>query len=132
MMNNKILKFLGLGSAAILTDFFTSNLLFYSLNWSVTLCGMLGFLAGTIVAYFIHLRVTFVARNLDFSWQALYRFLKSSLLAAIIRVLSLSLLEWFTNFYGFIVLLLSIGISSLTRYLLANFYVFKKLPQPPE
>ncbi len=112
----------------MMTDFITATLLYYIFDWSVTLCGMLGFVTGTLTAYFIHLRVTFVERNLGFSWRALYRFLNSSILAAIIRVVSLALLEWLTSFYGFIILLLSISISSLTRYLLAHFYVFRKNP----
>ncbi|HNQ91537.1 MAG TPA: GtrA family protein [Alphaproteobacteria bacterium] len=129
-MREKILKFFGLGSAAIVTDFVVSTLLYYLFAWPLVVCGMVGFLAGAVVAYFIYLKVTFAERVLSFSWLGLYRFLKASFLAAIVRVVALSLLDWLSGFYGFVTLLLSICISSATRYLLARFYVFRKIAPP--
>lgn len=126
-MTRKILEFFGYGLAPLVTDFVTSNLFYYLLDWSVTLCGMIGFLAGTVVAYFIYLLVTFSERQLGFSWLSLYRYLKSSFLAAVIRAVTLSLLEWLTSWPGFVILLLSLGVSSLVRFLLAHFYVFRKI-----
>lgn len=125
-MKEKALKFLGLGSAAILTDYILSNILYYTFDWSLTLCGMIGFAAGSLVAYFIHLNVTFATRNLSFTWKSLYRFFKTSIAAAILRVIALFVLDWFTTLYGFVTLLLSILISSAVRFLLSSFYVFRQ------
>jgi len=131
-IKHKSLKFFGIGSAPLLADLFCSNIIHYTLGWSLTLSGMIGFLAGTVTAYFLYLFITFAERHLDFTWKSLYRFLKSSVLAAFIRIIALSTLEWITSLYGFVILLLSIALSSLTRYILAHFYVFKKIDQESE
>ncbi|HOO51997.1 MAG TPA: GtrA family protein [Alphaproteobacteria bacterium] len=131
-LKEKTLKFFGVGSAPLLTDLLTSNLIHYLLDWSLTLSGLIGFLAGTVMAYFLYLYITFAERELDFSWKSLYRFLKSSLLAAIIRVASLSVLEWTTNWFGFVIFALSIALSGICRYCLAHFYVFKKMDEEPD
>lgn len=129
-MREKILKFFGYGSAAVVTDFAVSTIFYYLFSLPLVLCGMIGFLSGAMVAYFIYLKVTFAERFLSFSWFSLYRFVKASLLAAAVRVVALSLLDWFAGFYGFVTLFLSIAISSSMRFLLANFYVFRKIAPP--
>ncbi|MDY0029733.1 MAG: GtrA family protein [Pseudobdellovibrionaceae bacterium] len=131
-LKNKSLKFFGIGSAPLLADFFCSNIIHYTLSWSLTLSGMIGFLAGTITAYFIYLFITFEERHLDFSWKSLYRFLKSSIFAAFIRVASLGILEWATSLYASVIFFASIILSGITRYILAHFYVFKKMDQESE
>lgn len=121
----KFASFAGFGVIPLLVDLAVSNAFFYTLGWSLTLCGMIGFLSNSLASYIIDLKTIFVLKNHSFSWITLWRYMKTSFLAALIRAGSLSFLAWATAWSGSVIFLLSIGIAGGVRTALSHFYVFR-------
>lgn len=109
----------------LIIDFGIANLSAYWLGIPLIIAGAIGLIAGTITNYFIHLNITFRARNIKASWSNFIKYVKTCLAGAATRLILLALFASLTNFSDFFSLLCATGCSFLVNYLLSRFYVFK-------
>ncbi|MBL8641689.1 MAG: GtrA family protein [Alphaproteobacteria bacterium] len=110
---------------ALFMDFGVANLFVYVFNFPLVISGAFGLFAGTITNYFIHLHITFKDRLLSASWNGLWKYIKTCLIGAGIRVFILAILAIFSNMASITSLIIATGVSLTINYLLSRFYVFR-------
>lgn len=122
----EIVVYTGMTFAGLSVDMGLSILLVYGAGLPLLVSGICGLLAGAVTNYFIHLKVTFKHRALPASWSGLFKYLQTCAVGAIIRVVILAILGWFSNIPSLVSLGIATAFSFAANYILSRFYVFRQ------
>ena len=125
-INNKIIRFLFVGSMTVLIDFLVYGCLFLS-GMSITNSKLIGFITGTIFAYFMNKNITFKSNKKSLIIFIFFIILYTTSL--FLNVFTNNLFLFLLNFinYSFIFAFCIATIFSATlNYIIMNYFLFNK------
>lgn len=122
------LLYTALSFSGLITDFAISNILYYALDLHLTLAGFLGFLSGAIAVYFVNLQTTFKSRGFKAHWRTLFRWVRTSFWAAMLRIILLWIFSFFEILPAMMAFVMATALSSGFRTILGYLYVFRSPP----
>ena len=125
-INNKIIRFLFVGSMTVLIDFLVYGCLFLS-GMSITNSKLIGFITGTIFAYFMNKNITFKSNKTSLTIFIFFIILYT--ISLCLNVFTNNLFLDLLNFinYSFIFAFCIATIFSATlNYVIMNFFLFNK------
>ena len=122
---NKVIRFLFVGSSTVIIDFIIYSIL-YLIGFDSKISKSLGFISGTIYAYYMNKNITFKSNKrgtkVFFSFVTLYIF------SLILNVyINETLLSWnyFANYTYFLSFIIATIISATVNYSVMNLIIFK-------
>ena len=122
---NKVIRFLFVGSSTVIIDFIIYSIL-YLIGFNSKISKSLGFISGTIYAYYMNKNITFKSNKrgakIFFSFVTLYIF--SLILNVYINETLLSL-NYFANYTYFLSFIIATIISATVNYCVMNLIIFK-------
>lgn len=125
-VNNKIIRFLFVGSMTVLIDFLVYGCLFLS-GMSITNSKLIGFIAGTIFAYFMNKNITFKSNKKSLTIFIFFIMLYtiSLCLNVFTNNLFLDLLNFINHSFIFAFCIATI-FSATLNYVIMNYFLFNK------
>tara|TARA_B100000575_G_scaffold10020_1_gene7381 strand:- start:6424 stop:6828 length:405 start_codon:yes stop_codon:yes gene_type:complete len=124
--NNKLFRFLIIGSLTVIIDFILYSIL-YLIGFSSLISKSLGFISGTIFAYFANRSLTFKSNK-----KGLFIFINFLLLYILSLFMNVVINEAMLDFYLFgklnylISFIVATGFSATLNFMVMNFILFKK------
>ena len=125
-INNKIIRFLFVGSMTVLIDFLVYGCLFLS-GMSITNSKLIGFITGTIFAYFMNKNITFKSnkKSLIIFIFFIILYTTSLFLNVFTNNLFLDLLN-FINYSFIFAFCIATIFSATLNYIIMNYFLFNK------
>ena len=125
-INNKIIRFLFVGSMTVLIDFLVYGCLFLS-GMSITNSKLIGFITGTIFAYFMNKNITFKSnkKSLKIFIFFIILYTISLCLNVFTNNLFLNLLN-FSNYSFIFAFCIATIFSATLNYVIMNYFLFNK------
>lgn len=120
-------RFFGVSVVGVIADYTLALFLATLLFIDSLLATSLGYILGTVISYYGHSLFSYEHTSKEtVSLNGYVKYFFSTILSLLVRLTAVGLLEYFLDFPFWFVLLIAIGLSFVTSYVVSTLWVFKK------
>jgi len=121
-------RFFGVSVVGVIADYTLALFLADQLSVGSLLATSLGYILGTVVSYLGHSIFSFEHTGKEtVSLDGYVKYFFSTILSLLVRLIAVGLLEYVLVFPFWFTLLLAIGLSFVTSYVVSTLWVFRKV-----